>query len=119
LPYTFPTTSIEIVLAALEEASLAVARERIALTRTERERLSTALARLENVVEVYPSQANFVLVRLKDRDDFVDTARRAGVLVRTFGGDPTLADCVRITIGRPEDNAQLLAAVSPGGRSDA
>ena len=110
-PYQFPTPSIEIVLEALTEASLAVARERIALTLAERERLRRALAALDDVIEVYPSQANFVLVRVADRDAFVARARRGGVLVRTFSGDPTLADCVRITVGRPEDNARLLTAL--------
>lgn len=118
-PYTFPTPSIEIVLHALEADSLAVARERVALTRSERDRLSLALARLENVLEVYPSQANFVLVRLRDRDAFVAAAHAGGVLVRSFGGDPALADCVRITIGRPEDNAKLLEAVAITGQTDA
>ena len=114
-PYTFPTPSIEIVLAALEEDSLAVARERIAITRAERETLGSALARLDGVLEVYPSQANFVLIRVEDRDGFVARARRAGVLVRTFA-DPALAGCIRITIGSPEDNRKLLAAV--GASSD-
>jgi histidinol-phosphate aminotransferase len=113
-PYTFPTPSIEIVLTALSEESLAVARERIDVIRRERERLSRALGRLEHVVAVYTSQANFVLVRLADRDAFVDAARAHGVLVRTFAGEPALADCVRITIGRPEDNDRLLAAVGVG-----
>jgi histidinol-phosphate aminotransferase len=113
-PYTFPTTSIEVVLAALRENSLAIARERITIIRRERDRLSAALARLDTVIEVYPSQANFILARLRDRDAFVAAARRAGVLVRTFGGDPALADCVRITIGRPEDNNQLLEGVQGG-----
>ncbi len=113
-PYTFPTPSIEIVLAALEPGSLEIARERIALVRAERERLRLALAALDTVLEVYPSQANFVLARLADRDAFVEQARRAGILVRTFTGEAALADCVRITIGRPEDNDRLLAAVTPG-----
>ena len=115
-PYTFPTTSIEVVLAALQEDSLAVARERIAIIRSERQRLSEALRQLPAVIEVYPSQANFILARLRDRDAFVAAARSAGVLVRTFGGDPALADCVRITIGRPEDNDQLLKGVRGGTR---
>ena len=38
----------------------------------------------------------------------------SGVLVRTFGGDPALVDCVRITIGRPEDNSKLLEGVTGG-----
>jgi histidinol-phosphate aminotransferase len=113
-PYTYPTPSIEIVATALEPASLAVARERIALIRSERERLADALAALDGVLEVYASQANFVLVRLVDRDAFTAAARHGGVLVRSFSGDPTLADCVRITIGRLEDNNQLLAALAAG-----
>jgi histidinol-phosphate aminotransferase len=113
-PYTFPTPSIEIVLSALEETSLAVARERIAETRAERGRLSQALAEVKGVAEVYPSQANFVLIRLTDRDGFVEAARRGGVLVRTFSGDPALADCVRITVGLPQDNDRLLEAVTAG-----
>jgi histidinol-phosphate/aromatic aminotransferase/cobyric acid decarboxylase-like protein len=36
------------------------------------------------------------------------------VLVRGFGGDQTLVDCIRITVGRPEDNTQLLEAVTTG-----
>jgi histidinol-phosphate aminotransferase len=113
-PYTFPTPSIEIVLAALQKASLAVARERIAETRAERATLSQALAALDQVVEVYPSQANFVLIRVRDRGAFCAAARRGGILVRSFSGEPTLADCVRITVGLPEDNARLIAAVTEG-----
>lgn len=111
-PYTFPTPSIEIVLAALGESSLAVARERVKLIRRERKRMTSALAALPNVLAVYPSEANFVFAALKDKRPFIDAARRAGILVRAFGGDPTLIDCVRITIGRPEDNDRLLQAVA-------
>lgn len=117
-PYTFPTPSIEIVLAALQRESLAVAAERIALIRSERARLSAALAATPGVLAVYPSQANFILVRLADRDAFAAAARAAGVLVRSFGGDPALADCIRITIGRPEDNDLLLAGIRGSYRQE-
>jgi len=110
-PYTFPTPSIEIVSAAFEPESLEVARQRLAEVLSERERLSRRLATLDDVLEVYPSQANFVLIRVRDRDRFIATARRGGVLVRGFSGDPLLADCVRITIGRHQDNRQLLEAL--------
>lgn len=113
-PYTFPTPSIEIVLAALEKTSLDVARERISETRAERAALSRALSELDDVIEVYPSQANFILVRLKDRDAFAAAARSGGVLVRSFNGEASLADCVRITVGLPADNAKLIAAVTKG-----
>jgi len=113
-PYTFPTPSIEIVLAAMAPESLAVASQRIEETRAERNRLSQALAGLENVLEVYSSQANFVLIRLNDKRQFVEAAHRGGVLVRSFSGDPALADCVRITLGLPADNTRLLESVAEG-----
>ena len=111
-PYTFPTPSIELVMEALTPDSLRVAEERIALLKRERARLADALRVLPDVMEVYPSDANFVLVRTRNGPLFADTARKAGILVRTFAAEPSVADCVRITVGRPEDNDRLLQAVS-------
>jgi histidinol-phosphate aminotransferase len=116
-PYTFPTPSIEHVLEALSADSLRVSEERVALIKRERARLSAALLDLPQVTKVYPSDANFVMVRVRDGHAFRDTARRGGVLVRTFE-DPLLANCVRITIGRPQDNDLLLRAVSGAERGD-
>lgn len=109
-PYTFPTPSIELVSQALGENNLAIAAERIDTIRRERSRVENALADLRDVERVWPSDANFVFVRVHDGEAFVERARNAGILVRIFGNDPSLADCVRITIGRPEDNDRLLAA---------
>jgi histidinol-phosphate aminotransferase len=66
------------------------------------------------VVQVYPSQANFILARVRDRDAFAARAYRHGILIRSFAGDPMLVDCVRITVGRPEDNSRLLDALARG-----
>jgi histidinol-phosphate aminotransferase len=118
-PYTFPTPSIEHVIQALSTDSLRVSEERVALLKRERARLSTALAQLPQVRKVYPSDANFVMVKARDGGGFRDTAHRGGVLVRTFD-DPLLADCVRITVGRPADNDLLLRVLAGAERgSDA
>ena len=114
-PYTFPTPSIELVLEALTDDSLRVSEERVALLKRERERLAEALLDVPQVVKVYPSDANFVLVRTRNGPLFRETARRAGILIRTFD-DPRLEDCVRITVGRPDDNDRLLEALSGAGR---
>jgi len=116
-PYTFPTPSIEHVLEALSTDSLRVSEERVALLKRERARLSDALLDVPQVLKVYPSDANFVMVRTRDGAVFRETARRAGILVRTFD-DPLLCDCVRITVGRPEDNDLLLRAVARAGRAN-
>jgi histidinol-phosphate aminotransferase len=118
-PYTFPTPSIEHVLEALSADSLRVSEERVALLKRERARLSAALLDVPLVQKVYPSDANFVMVRTRDGAAFRETARRAGILVRTFE-DPLLTNCVRITVGRPADNDLLLRAVAGAERgSDA
>jgi histidinol-phosphate/aromatic aminotransferase/cobyric acid decarboxylase-like protein len=113
-PYTFPTPSIELVQQSLSQDSLQVSEERVGVLKRERARLSAALRDVPQVVHVYPSDANFVLVRTRDGRAFRETARRADILVRTFD-DPLLADCVRITVGRPADNDLLLQAVSRVG----
>jgi histidinol-phosphate aminotransferase len=114
-PYTFPTPSIELVLKALSKDSLQVSRERVTLIKRERERLTEALRDVPQVVNVWPSDANFVLIEARDGARFSDQARAAGILVRLFPGDPTLTNCVRITVGRPEDNDRLLQAVAGAG----
>lgn len=111
-PYTFPTPSIELVLAALAQDSLHVSGERITLIKRERERLAAALDDLPGVVRVYPSEANFLLVRTRDAQAFGETARQANILVRLFPSEPALANCVRITVGRPRDNDRLLRAIA-------
>jgi histidinol-phosphate aminotransferase len=116
-PYTFPTPSIELVMEALSTDSLRISEERVALLKRERARLAAALRDVPQVLTVYPSDANFIMVKTRDGQSFRDTARRAGILVRTFD-DPLLTGCVRITVGRPADNDLLLRALA-GAKSTA
>jgi histidinol-phosphate aminotransferase len=75
----------------------------------EREGLGRALAALPGVT-VYPSAANFFLVRVRDADRTYEALRRQGVLVRNLNG-PGLANCLRITVGTPDENRILLTAM--------
>lgn len=111
-PYTFPTPSIELVIDALSPESLQVSMERIALIKRERRRLAEALLYVPDVLKVFPSNANFLLVETRDGLRFAATAHRAGLLIRRFPSEPTLTDCVRVTVGRPQDNDRLLKALS-------
>ncbi len=63
---------------------------------------------------VYPSAANFILFRVpQGRADAVfEGLKKAGVLIKNLNGSaPALADCLRVTVGRPEENAAFLAAL--------
>jgi histidinol-phosphate aminotransferase len=74
----------------------------------ERARLAEAL--LAKGLEVFPSAANLVLVRTRDATALWQRLAAAGVSVRRFDAG-RLAGCLRITVGTPEENAALLAAL--------
>jgi len=82
-----------------------------AAIRSDRSVLHRNLAALEGVT-VYPSAANFFLVRVPDGMRTFDALKAQGVLVRNFhGSHPMLANCLRITVGTPEENRILLSAL--------
>ena len=110
-PYTFPTLCAEAVTACLDPASAGEWQQRIREIKVERTRLLTALAKLRLVRRAWPSDANFILIEATDAQAVVAAARGGGVLVRDFSWDPALPDCIRITIGTPAQNDQLLAAL--------
>jgi histidinol-phosphate aminotransferase len=82
---------------------------RVASIKTERDRVGAALAAFDGV-EAFPSGANFILFRTADGQATWEGLLRAGVLVRNFARWPRLDECLRVTIGRPEENDAFLAA---------
>ena len=96
-------------MATLED--LETVQSNVSRLTAERERLRESLAAL-TWIEPLPSQANFILCRLKDRtgQDVVSGLAKRGILVRGFS-DPTMAEYVRIGVGRPEQNETLLTAL--------
>jgi histidinol-phosphate aminotransferase len=65
-------------------------------------------------VEPYPSQANFILLRVPagSAGAVFDGLKTGGVLVKNLdGAHPSLADCLRVTVGRPEENDAFLEAL--------
>jgi histidinol-phosphate aminotransferase len=83
---------------------------RVTSIKTERDRVGAALNDLDGV-EPFPSGANFILFRTADGQATWEGLLEAGVLVRNFARWPRLDDCLRVTIGRPEENDAFLAAL--------
>jgi histidinol-phosphate aminotransferase len=110
-PYALAQLTIEAVFKALEPAALAAARERNALLRAERRRMSAALAALAQVRTVWPSEANFLLLECADAGLVLARAHAAGILVRDLRAASGLTQALRISIGTPEQNERLLAAL--------
>jgi histidinol-phosphate aminotransferase len=79
--------------------------------RDERAQLMRALAAMPGV-RPYPSEANMILVRVPDARLAFEGLKGRGILVKHISGlHPLLANCLRLTVGTPEENRQMLAAL--------
>lgn len=111
-PYPLPLPCVDAALAALSPQGQAEAAEHVRIVRAERARMAVALAALPGVREVLPSQANFLAVRFDDAGEVYRRLLAAGIVVRDVRRYPNLGDALRITVGTPEENAQVLAVLS-------
>lgn len=77
----------------------------------ERERMIAALSMLDGV-QVYPSDANFVLFRVGDPAACYRGLCERNILIRDVSrSDPLLAGCLRVSVGTPDDNQQFLTSL--------
>lgn len=80
----------------------------------ERGRLAAALEKTPGVQRVYPSDANFLLVRFDDPESVFKMLMENGVIVRNRNTTPGCEGCLRITVGTPEENSRVISLLNPG-----
>lgn len=107
-PYPLPTPTIAAALRALKPDALDQQRDHLRTLANEKQRLVRVLADHPGIVRTWPGHANFVLVRAADGPGLVRAAAEAGIRLRDQSAQPGLADCVRITVGTPEQNDALI-----------
>ncbi len=83
----------------------------LAQIRREREHVLPALAELPIVLKVFPTDANFVLVRVTDANRIYRYLIEKGIVVRNRTRVQLCKDCLRITIGTRQENNELLGAL--------
>ncbi len=77
----------------------------------ERERLREQLENLACVEHIYPSDANFLLVRFNEAVSLYKKLADDGIIVRYRGNEAHCENCLRITVGTPDENDQLIKAI--------
>ncbi len=108
-PYNVSVLNAECALFALEHAH--VFADQAAMIREQRGLLIEALSRLPGVTP-FPSQGNMVLVRVPDAKRSFEALKAQRVLVKNVSTmHPLLAQCLRLTVGTPDENTQLLRAL--------
>lgn len=105
-PYNIPAPSQELALERLsDEASF---ERSLAELIAQRERMLRALKLIPWIRMVFPSDANFLLVRVPDADRLYAFLLEHGIVVRNRNTTPGCAGCIRITIGNESENNRLL-----------
>ena len=108
-PYNISALNAEATLFALQHAD-EFARQASILCE-QRARLQRALASMPGLA-AFPSEANMILVRVPDSKQCFEGLKQRGVLVKHIAGlHPLLKNCLRLTVGTPDENTQMIEAL--------
>lgn len=105
-PYNLNVLTQQAVMDALKRRDLYT--EQVQIIRSERQRLFQVLGESPVVEQVYPSQANFLLIRVADPTRLYLDLLAEGLVVRDRSRQPLCAGCLRVTIGTPMENDVLI-----------
>jgi histidinol-phosphate aminotransferase len=105
-PYNINDASQQLALEALQNTGLV--NEWITASVQQKEMLIKEMSTFTFVEKVYPSDANFFLMKVKDAGNLYAYLAENEVVVRNRSKDPGCENCLRITIGTPEENQQLI-----------
>lgn len=109
-PYTMNVLTESVVLEAVAHAE--AVRDTIVAIHSERRRMEKELAGTIPGITIFPSDANFLLVRFYNASVVQERLAEKGIILRDRSSQRGLADCLRITIGTPEENTILLHALT-------
>lgn len=105
-PYNINGPTQTEVLRRISETDI---RPQVEEIRAQRDFLSQRLATHPRVLKVYPSDANFILVKVDDADAMYDYLISHGVIVRNRNRVKGCEGCLRFTVGTPEENLRVTA----------
>ena len=108
-PYSVNVITERLVLRELERE--AIRREQIATLIDQRRKLVAALEQIPLIRRVFPSDANFVLVKVDEPRKIYNHLIERGIIVRDRSRIAGCEGCLRLTVGTPEENAALIDAL--------
>jgi len=109
-PYNINIATQKLAADALK--NIETVNEWIKTTVQQREWLKDQLSKLSFTETAYPSEANFILVKMNEARQIFEYLNTKGIIVRDRSKVILCDDCLRITVGTPEENQQLLKALN-------
>ncbi len=108
-PYNINALTSKMAIEALQKEN--EARNKIEAIIKERANLTNQLKSISCVEQVFPSDANFLVARCKDANALYRYLAERNIIVRNRSNEPLLQNCLRITVGTPEENSLLIQAI--------
>jgi histidinol-phosphate aminotransferase len=108
LPYGVNALSLAVAEALYREKQQVLAEVNSIIS--EREGLKNTLSTVGDLT-VYPSQANFVLIKTKKAEELSALLGAKGIGVRDFSKSPGLEGCIRVTVGAAEENQEIIQTI--------
>lgn len=105
-PYNTNTLTQDAALKALQNKD--IVSDQITTVLKERSRLMKAFKTYVFIKKIHPSEANFILIKVDDANKRYDELIKKGIVVRNRSSQLNCKNCLRITVGTPSENAQLL-----------
>lgn len=109
-PYSINKLTTEVALKAFD--NLDRVKTNIRTIQDERKKLVARLGKMPSVSKIYPSDANFLLFRVKNAKDIYQKLAGNGVVIRYRGNEPGCHDCLRVTVGTPEENSRFIETLN-------
>ncbi len=92
-------------------SNIDVMKTNVAQILSERERVVSELDSIDTIEKIFPTDANFLIFRVPNALDAYKKLAEKGVIVRYRGNEPHCENCLRLTIGTPDENDQFLSAL--------
>jgi histidinol-phosphate aminotransferase len=106
-PYNISTINQKAALRKLSQ--MEQYEKQVLRIKRERDRLSAILSTMSFVEKIYPSDANFLLVKVKNADYIYNSLVSKNIIVRNRSR--VVENCLRITVGKKSENDQLISAL--------
>ncbi|GAW89187.1 histidinol-phosphate aminotransferase [Flavobacterium psychrophilum] len=107
-PYNINNLSQESALKKLEQSTLNFHVKKII---NERKKMVQSLISIPFIEKIYPSDANFILIKVEDANKRYNQLIEKGIVIRNRTNQPLCENCLRITIGTKEENEKLITVL--------
>ncbi|MCF6263791.1 MAG: histidinol-phosphate transaminase [Xanthomonadales bacterium] len=111
-PYPLASPVIELAERLLAPEILSLQQQQLLALANNKQRLIKILKAQNYITDIWPGDANFILIRLEDASGLMHYCRGHNIILRAFNNEPMLQGCIRISVGSDSDLDSLETALN-------